>query len=58
MNLYGASVAIPKTTPEQELAAWLFTKWMTEPEQPGPLGQDQQLLPRPRLAAEPLDRLL
>ena len=32
MNLYGPSVAIPKTTPEQELAAWLFTKWMTEPE--------------------------
>jgi multiple sugar transport system substrate-binding protein len=32
MNLYGASVSIPKTTPEQELAAWLFVKWMTEPE--------------------------
>jgi multiple sugar transport system substrate-binding protein/sn-glycerol 3-phosphate transport system substrate-binding protein len=32
MNLYGASVSVPKTTPEQELAAWLFTKWMTEPE--------------------------
>jgi multiple sugar transport system substrate-binding protein len=33
MNLYGASVSIPKTTPEQELAAWLFVKWFTEPEQ-------------------------
>jgi multiple sugar transport system substrate-binding protein len=33
MNLYGASVAVPKTTPEQELAAWLFVKWYTEPEQ-------------------------
>ena len=33
MNLYGASVTVPKTTPEQELAAWLFTKWFTEPEQ-------------------------
>ena len=32
MNLYGASVSIPRTTPEQELAAWLFTRWMTEPE--------------------------
>jgi peptide/nickel transport system substrate-binding protein len=33
MNVYGASVSVPKTTPEQELAAWLFAKWMTEPEQ-------------------------
>ena len=33
MNLYGASVTIPQTTPEQELAAWLFVKWFTEPEQ-------------------------
>ena len=33
MNLYGASVSVPKTTPEQELAAWLFVKWFTEPEQ-------------------------
>ena len=33
MNLYGASVTVPQTTPEQELAAWLFTKWFTEPEQ-------------------------
>ncbi len=33
MNIYGASVSIPKTTPEQELAAWLFVKWFTAPEQ-------------------------
>jgi len=33
MNLYGASVAVPTTTPEQELEAWLFVKWYTEPEQ-------------------------
>ena len=33
MNIYGASVSVPKTTPEQELAAWLFVKWFTEPEQ-------------------------
>lgn len=31
-NLYGASVSIPKTTPEQELAAWLFVKYYTTPE--------------------------
>mgnify|MGYP001045597001 CR=1 FL=1 len=32
LNVYGASVSIPKTTPEQELAAWLFTKYYTSPE--------------------------
>ena len=32
-NVYGASVSIPATTPEQELAAWLFVRWFTEPEQ-------------------------
>ncbi len=29
-NLYGASVSIPRTTPEGELAAWLFVKYYTE----------------------------
>ncbi len=32
-NVYGASVSIPKTTPEAQLAAWLFIRWFTEPEQ-------------------------
>jgi multiple sugar transport system substrate-binding protein/sn-glycerol 3-phosphate transport system substrate-binding protein len=32
MNIYGASVSIPKTTPEQELAAWLFVEWFTSAE--------------------------
>ena len=29
MNVYGASVSIPKSTPERELAAWLFVKYYT-----------------------------
>lgn len=29
-DLYGASVSIPKTTEEKQLAAWLFVKWLTE----------------------------
>ncbi len=33
MNVYGASVSIPKTTPERQLAAWLFLKHYTNPEQ-------------------------
>jgi multiple sugar transport system substrate-binding protein/sn-glycerol 3-phosphate transport system substrate-binding protein len=32
MNIYGASLSIPKTTPEQELAAWLFIKYYTSPD--------------------------
>jgi multiple sugar transport system substrate-binding protein len=27
MNIYGASISIPKSTPEKELAAWLFLKF-------------------------------
>lgn len=33
VNVYGASVSIPKTTPERQLGAWLFTKWFSEPAQ-------------------------
>lgn len=29
MNVYGASVSMPKSTPERELAAWLFLKYYT-----------------------------
>lgn len=29
MNIYGASVSIPETTPETQLAAWLFIKYYT-----------------------------
>jgi len=32
MNMYGASVSIPKTSPENQLAAWLFLKYLTSPE--------------------------
>ncbi|MCK4900543.1 MAG: extracellular solute-binding protein, partial [Anaerolineales bacterium] len=32
-NIYGASVSIPNTTPEGELAAWLFIKYLTSPDQ-------------------------
>lgn len=32
MNLYGASVSIPRSTPEQELAAWLFVEFYTSPD--------------------------
>lgn len=31
-NIYGASISIPKTSPESQLAAWLFLKFFTSPE--------------------------
>lgn len=32
MNIYGASVSVPMSTPERQLAAWLFIKYYTSPE--------------------------
>jgi multiple sugar transport system substrate-binding protein/sn-glycerol 3-phosphate transport system substrate-binding protein len=31
-NIYGASVSVPKSTPERQLAAWLFIKYYTSPD--------------------------
>ncbi len=31
-NIYGGDVMIPKTSPEQQLAAWIFIKWFTSPD--------------------------
>ena len=31
-NVYGGDLIMTRTTPEQELAAWVFVKWFTEPE--------------------------
>jgi len=33
VDVYGASLSVMRTTPEKQLAAWLFIKWLTEPEQ-------------------------
>jgi len=32
MNIYGASIGIPKSTPERQLAAWIFLKFFTRPD--------------------------
>jgi multiple sugar transport system substrate-binding protein len=44
-DIYGASVSIPATTPEAELAAWLFVRWMTEPEQQAGWAQVSNYFP-------------
>ena len=33
MHIYGPSFAILRSNPERQLAAWLFVRWMSEPEQ-------------------------
>ncbi len=33
VDLYGPSICIFKTSPERQLASWLFLKWFTQPEQ-------------------------
>ncbi|MEW6752989.1 MAG: ABC transporter substrate-binding protein [Candidatus Latescibacterota bacterium] len=33
VNVYGASISVCRTTPEDQLASWLFIKWFTQPAQ-------------------------
>jgi ABC-type glycerol-3-phosphate transport system substrate-binding protein len=46
-NIYvqGASLSIFRTTPEKQLAAWLFMKWLTEPEQQARWARASNYLP-------------
>jgi multiple sugar transport system substrate-binding protein/sn-glycerol 3-phosphate transport system substrate-binding protein len=39
ISAYGPSFQILKSTPEEQLAAWLFVRWMTEPERQAQLAQ-------------------
>ena len=53
VDIYGASLSIPKTTPEEQLAAWLFVKWFDEPEQQAEWAQISNYFPvRKSTAAE------
>lgn len=33
LDIYGASISVCKSTPEKELASWIFLKWLSEPTQ-------------------------
>lgn len=44
-NVYGASVSIAKTTPERELAAWLFIKYYTSPDVQAKWAEASQYFP-------------
>jgi multiple sugar transport system substrate-binding protein/sn-glycerol 3-phosphate transport system substrate-binding protein len=53
IDLYGASVSITKSTPQKQLAAWLFVKWFSEPKQQAQWAHVSKYFPV-RKAAEPL----
>ena len=54
LNVYGASVAVCRTTPAKQLAAWLFLKWFTEPEQQARWVEASGYFPARKGAAEHL----
>ena len=45
MNIYGASVSIPKTTPEERTRLLALRQVLHQPRSPGNLGQSQPILP-------------
>ncbi len=53
VDLFGASLSIPRTTPERQLAAWLFVRWFSEPPQQAQWAHVSKYFPV-RKAAEPL----
>jgi multiple sugar transport system substrate-binding protein/sn-glycerol 3-phosphate transport system substrate-binding protein len=54
--IYGASLSILRTTPEKQLAAWLFIQWLTEPEQGARWSRATNYFPvRESVAAELTD---
>ncbi|HIG53178.1 MAG TPA: extracellular solute-binding protein [Candidatus Handelsmanbacteria bacterium] len=54
LNVYGASVAVCRTTAAKQLAAWLFLKWFTEPEQQARWAEASGYFPVRKGAAEHL----
>jgi ABC-type glycerol-3-phosphate transport system substrate-binding protein len=55
LNVYGASVAVCRTTAARQLAAWLFLKWFTEPEQQAQWVEASGYFPARRSTAELLE---
>jgi multiple sugar transport system substrate-binding protein/sn-glycerol 3-phosphate transport system substrate-binding protein len=52
MNIYGASVSMPETTPERELATWIFVKYYTSPEVQAKWAKVSQYFPVRKSVAE------
>jgi multiple sugar transport system substrate-binding protein/sn-glycerol 3-phosphate transport system substrate-binding protein len=54
-NIYGGDIMIPNTTPETQLAAWIFLKWFTEPVQQAKWDQVSTYFPTRRATAQYID---
>ena len=54
MNVYGASVSMPRSSPERELATWLFVKHFTSPDIQAGWGQAANYFPVRQSAADSL----
>lgn len=54
VNVYGASVSMPKSTPKRELATWLFVKHFTSPGVQAGWGQAANYFPVRQSAADNL----
>ncbi|MCK4471013.1 MAG: extracellular solute-binding protein [Anaerolineae bacterium] len=52
MNIYGASQSICVSTPEEQLAAWLFIKWTSEAEQQATWASSTGYFPTRQAAAD------
>jgi ABC-type glycerol-3-phosphate transport system substrate-binding protein len=55
MNLYGTSQCVFRSTPERQLAAWLYIKWMSEPEQQAGWARGTGHYPARRSAARSMN---
>jgi multiple sugar transport system substrate-binding protein len=55
MTVYGPSIAVFETTPERNLAAWLFLKWLTGPQVQARLAEASSTFPVRASAASRLE---
>tara|TARA_B100000579_G_scaffold431649_1_gene447081 strand:+ start:308 stop:1621 length:1314 start_codon:yes stop_codon:yes gene_type:complete len=54
VNVYGASISLCKASQSEELASWLFVKWLTQPEQQARWVRASNYFPVRRSTAERL----
>lgn len=45
LTVYGSSYVVLNSTPEEQLAAWLFVRWLTDPEQDARWVENTHLFP-------------
>jgi ABC-type glycerol-3-phosphate transport system substrate-binding protein len=58
IGVHGDSLTILHSTPREQLAAWLFIKWLTEPEQQARWSQHMACFPTRRSAFEEMEAFL